>query len=246
MIEPLRLAILAAIEGRPSMGVVILASIALFFLVLAMAVYLIFLRAWHRLRHDYRRSRAVLYEPAVEMVLMDEPYEKIREALRPRRRGDADIVQEVVTQAMRHLQGPPFETFRRVSLELGFLRDNLEALKSWDRHRRGHAMERLGFLRSSQAVDPLVALMDRESLEMKLVAMRALAAIGDPRALPPLVAAALQVPPGLLPRLTSMILEFGPPGREAVLELINRRPGAFPTSATRDLLRELAQDWGAS
>ena len=243
--ERLLHALLAVAAGRPSIGFVILATLALFALVLAMAAYLVILRVWHRLRHEYRHKRTGLYSPAIEMVLMEEPYEKIREALRPRRWGDADIVQEIITEAMRHLKGPPFDTLRRASLELGFVRDNLEALNSWDRHRRGHAMERLGLLRSPEAVDGIIAILGREPLELKLVAMRALAAIGDARALPHFIDAALGVPPGLLPRLASMILEFGPPGREAVLEIINRRPGAFPTSATRDLLKELAQDWGA-
>jgi hypothetical protein len=235
----------AVIVGRPSLGFVIVATVAMLALVIGMSAYLVIFRAYHRARREYRERRLAAFQPAIELVLMEEPYSAVLEALRPRLSGDGDIVQELITENMRHLQGPPFETLRRAAVELGFVRDNLRALRSWDRHRRGHAMERLGLLRSKEAVPGLVEALSQEDLDLKLVAMRALAAIGDPSALTRILQAAESLPPGLLPRLASVMLEFGAPGRDAVRELMNRRAGDFPSASVPLVLRELAQDWGA-
>ncbi|MBI3288375.1 MAG: HEAT repeat domain-containing protein [Elusimicrobia bacterium] len=233
-------------EGRPSMGFVIVTTIVLLGIVLVMSAYLMVLRAYINFRARYRARRGALYAPGIELVLMEEPYEAIRDALRPRRWGDGDIVQEVIVDSMRHLQGAPFELLRRAAVEFGFIGENLRALRSWDRHRRGHAMERLGLLRDRQAVPHILALLSAETLDMKLVALRALAAIGDHETLPHFLAAAERMPPGLLPRTASMMLEFGAPGRDAVRELLNHRSGDFPAASVPDLLRELSQDWGGS
>jgi HEAT repeat protein len=107
-------------------------------------------------------------------------------------------------------------------------------------------MERLGLLRTVEAVPGLVRALAREDLDLKLVAMRALAAIGDPSSLPAILDAAQVMPPGLLPRLASVMLEFGEPGRDAVKELMNRRSADFPQASVPALLKELAQDWGAA
>lgn len=245
MLERVLHAVVVVAEGRPSMAFVIVATIVLLMIVLAMSVYLLVLRAWIRLRTRYRAGRAALYRPAIELVLMEEPYEAIREALRPRRWGDGDIVQEVMVESMRHLEGEPFETLCRAARDLGFVADNERGLGSRDRHRRGHAMERLGLLRAHNSVPRIVELLVGERMDMQLVALRALAAIGDPSVLPHFVAVAGRMPPGLLPRTASMMLEFGVPGRDAVRELLNLRAADFPDASVPDLLKALAQDWGA-
>ncbi len=227
------------------MAFVIVATIVLLLIVLAMSAYLLILRARIRLRSRYRAGRAALYRPGIEFVLMEEPYGAVLEALRPRRWGDDDIVQEVMVESMRHLEGEPFETLRRAAGDLGFVADNERRLDSRDRHRRGHAMERLGLLRAKKAVPRIVELLLVEKMDLQLVALRALAAIGDPSVLPHFVAVAGRMPPGLLPRTASIMLEFGAPGRDAVRELMNLRAADFPEASVPDLLKSLAQDWGA-
>lgn len=245
MLERVLNAIGVVAEGRPSMAFVIVSTVVLLWIVLTMSAYLIVLRCWIRLRKDYRERRAALYRPAVELVLMEEPYETVLAALRPRRWGDGDIVQEVIADSMRHLQGYPFTILCRAAAELGFIDDNMRLLRSLDRHRRGHAMERLGLYRAADATPAIVTLLEKEELDMKLVALRALAEIGDPKALPHFVTVARAMPPGLLPRTASLMLEFGAPGRDAVRELMNARAEDFPATSVPDLLKELAQDWGA-
>lgn len=240
------LAALAAVgEGRPSLRFVVLATVALTVVAMLMALYLLVLRAWLHYRALWRAERAKLYQPAIEMTLMEEPHEKVLEALRPRGPLDADVVQEVMTESMMHLEGAPFEELRRCAVELGFVAANLRALASWDPHKRGIAMERLGLMRAKEAARPIAEVLAGEALELKLVGLRALAAIGDPRSLDSFLDVAETVPPGLLPRLASLMLEYGAPGRDAVRELLNRRNADFPPASVPDLLQELAQDWGA-
>ncbi len=243
MFEHARQAVAVIVAGRASMLFVILATIILLGFVLALSAYLLVLRAYIRSRSLYRARRTELYQPAIKLVLMEAPYETILEALRPRRWGDEDIVQEVMVNSMRHLQGQSFETLRRVAIELGFVAANLRALGSRHQHRRGHAMERLGFLRARAAVPGILKLLSRETLDMKLVALRSLAAINDPSVLPHIVATSALMPPGLLPRTASLMLEFGPPGRDAVRELLNLRSRDFPAASVPDLLKELTQGW---
>jgi hypothetical protein len=221
----------------------VLSSLFLFWTVLGLAVYMVLFRAYHRLRGRYRESRARIYRPAIELVLMDEPLEKVIETLRPRRLGDADVVQEVMLESMRHLQGAPFDALREAARRLGFVEHNLRSLRSANRHLRGRALDRLGVMRLTEAEPQIVAQIALESLELKLVALRALAAIGDASVLPTFVDAAAGLPPPLLPRLASMMFEFGAPGRRAVLEIINRNPRLFPPSSIKDILMQLATDF---
>lgn len=230
-------------EGRPSLVFIIIATAALLAIVAGLTLYLMLLRSWYVLRQAHRTRRRALYQPAIELLLMDEPYEKILQALRPRLWGDDEIVQDVMTEAMQQLEGPPFETLQHAAIELGFLESNLRALSSWDRHRRGHAIERLGLLRCKTAVAPIVAILGREHMGLRLVCLRALAAIGDPVALPQLLETARTMPPGLLARMASLMLEFGAPGRDAVKDLLNTRAEDFPAASIPRLLQELAVDW---
>lgn len=223
-----------------------LSSLFLFWLVIALAVYMVLFRAYHRLRDRYRESRAAVYRPAIELVLMEEPFDAVLAALRPRRPGDGDVIQEVMLDSMRHLQGPPFETLRDAARRLGFVDANLRGLNASGRHARGRAIDRLGVMRLPEAVGPLAVRAEREDLELKLVALRSLAAIGDPACLPVFVTAAETIPPPLLPRLASLMFEFGKPGRAAVVEIVNRNPRLFPPLSVRDILLQLAQDYETS
>jgi len=200
-------------------------------------------RVYHRIRLRYRASRAAVYQPAIELVLMEEPFEAVLAALRPRRFGDEDMIQEVMVDSMRHLSGAPFETLQQAARELGFIEKNVAALRSPRRHRRGRALDLLGVMRAADSVPAILSALDGELLDQKLVALRALAAIGDVSALPRFVAQAETLPPPLLPRLVSLMFEFGAPGRDAVAEIINRHPGQFPPGFIKDILMQFAGDF---
>lgn len=245
-VDGLARALLLLLEARPSLRTIVLASLALFWLVLLLCAYMMLFKLYHSARARYRARRAALYRPAVELALMEEPVERIEAGLRLRRWGDADIVLEVLGDAMRHLQGPPFEALRSAALRLGHVDRALADLRARAAHRRGRAMEALGLMRVPEAVPALLLALATEPMELKLTALRSLASIGDPRALPAFLRAAEGLPPPLLTRVASLLLEFGAPGRDAARELINRHPRSFPPGVVADLLQELSQDLGGA
>ena len=232
-----------ATEGRFSLRFVILSSFVLLFAVLLLTAYMIVFRTYQRARARYRASRAALYHPAIEQVLMEEPFDAVVETLRPRRPGDLEIIQEVMIDSMRHLEGPPFEMLKKAADHLGLIGLDIAALRAPGRDRRGRAMDALGVLRSTRALPELVAALDREGLDLKLVALRALAAIGDPSVLPAFIAEADRLPPTLLPRLISLVFEFHTEGRRAATDIINRHANAFPAASVREILMALASDF---
>lgn len=229
-------------QGNASLQVVVVSSVVLFAIVVCLAGYMLGFRAYHRLRREYRERRAALYRPAIELVLMEEPYQTVLAALRPRRASDSEIAQEVAIESMRHLEGAPFETLSRACGDLRWVDDDLRALRERGRRRRGRAIDALGVMRAKRAIPELVAALGREDLELRLVVLRALAAIGDPAALPALVDESDRLPRPLLPRLVSLVFEFGSEGRAAAAEIVNRHPRDFPPGAVKDILTQFAAE----
>lgn len=234
--------LLEAAQGRFSLQAVVYASVLLFWVASALMAYILAYRAWMSLRLAYRRTRARLYAPGVELVLMEESPAAVLAAFRPRRWGDDDIVLEVILDAMQNLSGPPFELLRRTAIELGLVERCLADLRARRSLRRGRAMEALGLMRAPQAIVALLDILEKEPMDLKLVALRALAQIGDPAVLPYFLKTAESLSPAMMVRLASLLLEFGPPGRQALSELVNRRPESFPPRVMRLILQEAAQE----
>ncbi|MFA6030706.1 MAG: HEAT repeat domain-containing protein [Elusimicrobiota bacterium] len=228
--------------ARISLVFVIYASIVLFWLVVALFAYMLLFRSYHRVRTAYRNRRKDFFKQGVELVLMEEPFEKVVEAFRPRRPLDADIAHEVMLESMRYLQGPPFETIREAAYRLGYVADRIRDLDSRDRHCRGRAMEALGLMKTSQAIVALLSIVEKEHLDLRLVALRALANIGDPAALPYFLRTARTLPPAMLTRVASLMLEFGPAAHRHIRELMRLYPQAFPPRVLEELLKQFAAD----
>ena len=207
-----------------------------------LAAYILVLRSYHAVRAAYRERRKAFFRKGVELVLLEEPLEAVVEAFRPRRPFDADISQEVLLDAMRQLQGPPFEALREAASRVGIIERNLRRLRSWDRHARGRAMDALGTMRAEGAVVRILDNLEGEPLDLKLVALRSLAAIKDPATLPYFVKTAHGLPPPMLTRIGSLMLEFGPPAVPHVQRLINMHPGAFAPRVLEEMLRGVASD----
>lgn len=233
------LAALAA--GRPSLQLVVVFTAVFAWLALGLFLYMLAFALAQKLRSAYEASRRALYEPAIEAVLGEEPVERVVEAYRPRRLGDADVVLAVMVEAMRHLKGPPFENMLEAAERLGLIERSLARLDSGSEGVRGRAVEALGMMGVRRAVPRLVAALDREPRGMQLVILRSLAAIKDPSSLPAFVSAARRLPAPMLPRLASLMLEFGAPAVPVLRSLINENPGAFPPAALAELLRLVAE-----
>jgi hypothetical protein len=190
-------------------------------------------RAWAR----YRQARKRRYQGGIEMALMEADVADVTRALRPRRPGDGLIVEELLLNFIRQLRGPAFDRLQHAAIRLGIVERNLKRLRSPSRYARGRALYALGELRVAEAVAPIVAALPNERLDLKLVALRALAAIGDPAAIPHFLAAAEQLPKAMSVRLASLILEFGAPGRSGVNALIARDPASFPPRVLVEILQ---------
>jgi hypothetical protein len=227
---------------RLSLLMVIYMSIVFFWLVVALFVYIGLFKTYHTIRRAYREERRALYQDGIEKVLMEEPLDQIVDFFRPRRWGDLDIVQELLVESMRHLKGAPFDTLREAALRLGMIDHNLRRLRSRSHHTRGHALEALGLLRASQAIVAIIDILDGETQDLRIVALRSLAAIGDPAALPYFVKACDGLPAPLLMRVASLMLEFGPVSHKSVARLINAHPEAFPPRILIQILKEIALD----
>jgi hypothetical protein len=229
-----------ALQGQLSLRFIVLTTVVLFWIAAVLIGYMLILRTYYHLRAKYLASRRKLYEPAVEMVLMEEPREKILEAFRPRRWLDEEPVQEVLLEAMEHLIGDSFALLQGVAVELGFVERNLKLLKSSNHFRKGNAMEALGIMKAPAAIPVLIAMMPELTQDMKLSALRALALIGDPSALPSYRSAADALPQAMLPRLASLMLEYGKAAAPYIQSLVRDHPHAFPPRVMQLLRAETA------
>lgn len=238
--SPVLAALAEALGGRPSLRLVVLASVALSGTALLLSAAMLLLRLWLAARGAWRARRARFFQGGVEKALLEAPDAEVLEAFRPRLPGDAGIVQDEIKEAMRHLRGAPFDALLQAARSLGFVEANLRDLRRPGKSARARAMEALGVMRAQEAVGPLLDSVERESMELRLVALRSLALIGDPSALPAFVKASDRFSPAMLVRLVSLMLEFGAPARPRVAEVIARRPEAFPPRVMRLLLSEAA------
>lgn len=219
-------------------------NLALLCLVCASYACAFLFMAYQRVRTRYRRSRREVYEDAVLGALKGGPAEELAAALRPRMPGDSGAVEEALLAVLRRMRGAQAERLREAALRLGLYERHLRALRSARPDERGRAMQALGALRAPQAVAPLLAGLERESLALKLVSLQALADIGDPEAVPHVIAAAYQLPRVMVLRLAQLLLRFGPPGRRGVQVLVARFPASFPPRVLLEVLRQAADDGG--
>ncbi|MBI3553176.1 MAG: hypothetical protein HY077_11825 [Elusimicrobia bacterium] len=233
-----------ALKGRFNLQFIVLTTVILFWVVLVLILYMLLTRLYYHFKRRRMDARRKLYDPAVELVLTEAPLPEIIAALRPKEAGDEEVVEEVILDAMQPLTGGPFEALQAAAVELGFVERNLRALKARSRFRRSQAMETLGIMRVKPAIAAIGALLPAEALGMKLVALRALALIGDPQALPLLERTADSLPPAMLPRLASLMLEFGEPAKPFIEGLIRNHASSFTPRIMKILLKETAATEG--
>lgn len=234
--------ITAFLHGRLGLEFIVVSTLILFWAVALLTVYMLGLRGYVRMRLAYRNARRRYFHHGIELALAEADHDQITAALRPVLPGDSRIAQEVVVEAMRHLEGAPFVALRNAIVELGFVEQNLRDLHSPRRHRRGQAMDRLGVYRDEESAPALLEALANESLDLKLVALRALAAIGNPAFLPRFQQEALRLPPPLVPRLLSLMFEFGDPGKLAVSSFLRENPRLLASASIRASLQLIGVD----
>lgn len=230
----------------PSATLTLTANLVLLAGALAALAGMLLASAVHGAGARARRARRKAYEEGVQAALGKAEPEALAAALRQRLAGDGDVVEEALFSVMRRSEGPRLERLREAALRLGLFERSLKALRSPRRAERVAAMQALGTLRAKQAVVPILSSFEAEGLDVRLVALKALADIGDPAAVPQFVAAAYTLPRVMVVRLAAMLPRFGPPGRRGVQVLVARFPASFPPRVMMDLLRQAALEPGGA
>lgn len=193
-------------------------------------------------REARRRGRRKAYEDAVSAALGGAG--ELSAALEPRSSGDEGLADEALLAVLRRTEGAGAGLLREAAGRRGLVERKLRDLSSPRREERARAMQALGLLRAKKAVAPILTSFEGEPLEVKLVALKALADIGDPGAVAYFISAAYVLPRYMVVPLASLLLRLGPPGRRGVQTLIARFPASFPPRVMMDVLREAAADGG--
>lgn len=181
--------------------------------------------------------------------------------LSPRQRGDPIVTESAVAEAP--LAGSPERAWRSAvdaaataaaqNLALAFAERRkgdpqlIEDLSSKDRRVREHAVRTLGERGSKAAVSALVARLQDEDPDVIQGAVGALAQIGDPRAVKPLIDLARRGEAPQTARLARIIGDIGGPEAEGyLLTLESAHPDARVRSAAREALAEMAARGGTA
>ena len=116
------------------------------------------------------------------------------------------------------------------------MRRAVEGLRSRNRWHRAASAVQLGRMRSDAAVAALVDLMGDESDDVRMVAARSLAAIGDPQAVEALTLALADPSRWTATTVAADLVEMGPPAVPTLIEIAaaagSDRPGAHEAAVT--------------
>lgn len=171
-----------------------------------------------------RRRRALL-EPAVFEYLGVTTSKPLAGYL-PKRlsRRDRRLVEEILLSAARTVKG---ETRARVAAALealGSVREAIRALRSRRRWKRADAAENLGLMRSREAVEPLVALMNDPEPEVRIRAARALGIIRGSTSIRPLVRALADPSRWSAIRVAEILISVGAEAADELLAAFESLP----------------------
>lgn len=195
-----------------------------------------------RARATRRSARRKVYEDAVSAALGGAG--ELAAALETLGPADEELVDEALLGVLRRTEGAGSGLLREAAVGRGLVERKLKDLSSPRRQERARAMQALGLLKAKKAVAPILTAFEGEPLEVKLVALKALADIGDPGSVAYFVSAAYVLPRYMVVPLASLLLRLGPSGRRGVQTLIARFPASFPPRVMMDVLRQAAADGG--
>ena len=118
----------------------------------------------------------------------------------------------------------------------GYVQRAVEGLHSRNRWRRADSAGLLGRMKSDAAVDALVELMGDESDDVRMVAARSLAAIGDPKAVDALTRALADRSRWTAATVAADLIEMGPAAVPTLIEIAasagSGQPGAHEAAVT--------------
>ena len=172
------------------------------------------LRLFNERRLADRKKR--LEPPLYDFLATDDVSHVLLEA----KGEDREVLSALIVELLATLRGADRERLEGLAGELGFVKRDLNRLRSRGRWRRARAAENLGFFGGPVIVPQLAALLSDEDETVRAVAARALSRIGTPEAAQAL-ARTLSDPSELTSLRAAENLErIGPLAVEPLVELL--------------------------
>jgi HEAT repeat protein len=140
-------------------------------------------------------------------------------ALPPARRRDRPVLLDLLLRYLALVRGPEAQRITAYLENEGYVVRAVEGLRSRNRWTRATSAVRLGRMRSDAGVAALVDLMADESPDVRMVAARSLAAIGDPAAIGALTAALSDPSRWTATTVAADLVEMGPAAVPTLIEI---------------------------
>ncbi len=179
----------------------------------ALALVAVLQRALGRRRQRRRRRLEAEWRVRVDGLVLDAtPLPRA-----PRR--ERSVVLDLLLRYQAILRGPEAVRITEYLEEQGYVRQAVDGLHSRSRWRRATSADLLGRMKSDAAVAALVELMDDGSEDVRVVAARSLAAIGDPRAVEALTAALSDSSRWTATTVATNLIEMGPAAVPTLIDI---------------------------
>ena len=171
-----------------------------------------------------RRRRALL-EPAV-LEYLGATTSKLLPGYLPEglSRRDRRLVEAILLEAARRVQGDDRERITAALEGLGSVREAIAAVRSRRRWKRADAAENLGLMRSREAVEALVTLMNDPEPEVRIRAARALGRIRGTTSIRPLVRALADPSRWSAIRVADILISVGAEAADELLAAFESLP----------------------
>lgn len=203
------------------MTVVVGITVVLFAWAVALALLSLWLRALRGREERRRRQVESAWRERIDGVVLEGA------DLPPVPRGEQQVVLDLLLRYRALLRGPEAQRITTILEGGGYVGRAVEGLHSSSRWRRAASAAQLGRMRSDAAVTALVGLMGDESADVRMVAARSLAAIGDPAAVSALTAALSDPSRWTATTVAADLVEMGPAAVPTLMEIASPPdPGA--------------------
>jgi HEAT repeat protein len=212
------------------MTIIIGITAVLFAWAVALMTMALVLRAMRA--RDQRRRLAVEHawrDPVDDLILHGRPLPPVSSSEQP-------VVLELLLRYRALLRGPEASHITNYLEQQGYVDQAVGGLRSRNRWRRASSAMLLGRMRSDAAVAALVDLMGDEDDDVRMVAARSLAAIGDPAAVEALTVALADPSRWTATTVASDLVEMGPAAVPTLVEIASAtasgRAGAQEAAVT--------------
>src|SRR5262245_7059772 len=212
--------------------ILVMVIVAIVSVLSALTVLIILNKAWREAREAMDRRRRATLEPDIFRYAGATDTRALREYLPlPLSARDARIVEGILLDVAVLVKGESRERITAACETLGLVAAAAGGLKSRRWWKRSGSAEKLGVMRSKQAVGALVAAMDDPRAEVRVRAARALGLIRGRTSIRPIVKALADPSRWSAIRLAEILIGAGEEAVEELLEAYDTLPRPARVSA---------------